>query len=118
MSQYAHQSRPAYPSEQPFSGGAQFHGRAGSPADSLAGKKHMQLSLAFGVIGIFFFPVVFGPLAIVQAGKAERLGEPSNAGRILGWFALGLSVLFLGLFFFGFYVGFMSSLQQSYGPPV
>jgi hypothetical protein len=71
MSQYARPAtRPAYPSEQPFGGGGLQHRGATPPVDSLAGKKHMQLSLAFGVIGIFFFPIIFGPLAIVQAGKA------------------------------------------------
>ncbi|TDK26488.1 hypothetical protein E2F48_04635 [Arthrobacter crusticola] len=92
MSQYAHPSRPAYPSEQPFSGGGQFYRGAGTPVDSLAGKKHMQLSLAFGFLS-FWLPIVFVPLALIQAGRAERLGEPSTAGKILAWTAVGYWIL-------------------------
>ncbi len=117
MSQYARQSRPAYPSEQPFSGGGLQY-RGGAPMDALAGRKHAQLSMAFGVLGIFFVPFVFAPLAIVQAGKAERLGEPSSAGRILGWVAIGYWVLVIGAVFLFFSLGLMAGMQQGYGTPV
>ena len=125
MSQYAHPGRPAYPSEQPFGAGGPPYRGGGSPIDAQAGKKHMQLSLAFGIIGIFFLPIVFAPLAIVQAGKAERLGEPSNAGRILGWAAIGYWVLVFGVVFLffslglmaGFNEGFNDGFNDSYAPP-
>jgi hypothetical protein len=123
MSQYAHQSRPAYPSEQPFSGGGQFHRRAGSPADSLAGKKHMQLSLAFGFLS-FFLPIVFVPLALIQAGRAERLGEPSTAGKILAWTAVGyyclmmIYVYVLYTFIFSQLPMLLDTVPPVYSPPV
>ncbi|MBJ2122411.1 hypothetical protein I6N91_15630 [Arthrobacter sp. MSA 4-2] len=122
MSQYAHQSRPAYPSEQPFGGGAQFYRGAGTPADSLAGKKHMQLSLAFGFLS-FFLPIVFVPLALIQAGRAERLGEPSTAGKILAWTAVGYWVLWTIYMFliYAFIASQLPMLLESvppvYGPP-
>ncbi|NKX55989.1 hypothetical protein HGG74_15880 [Arthrobacter sp. E918] len=49
------------------------------------GQKHAQTSLIFGIIGLFFLGVVFGPLAIVQANKAEALKQPATAGKVLGW---------------------------------
>lgn len=122
MSQYAHQSRPAYPSEQPFSGGGQFYRGAGTQADSLAGKKHMQLSLAFGFLS-FFLPIVFVPLALIQAGRAERLGEPSTAGKILAWTAVGYWVLWAIYMFliYAFIASQLPMLLESvppvYGPP-
>lgn len=124
MSQFAPQSRPAYPSEQPFAGGGLPFRGGGTPVDSLAGKKHAQLSLAFGVLAILFLPLVFAPLAIVQAGKAERLGEPSNAGRILGWVAICYWVLaiVLAVIFFSYVMSqlptLMGTIPPGYGPPV
>ncbi len=123
MSQYAHQSRPAYPSEQPFSGGGQVYRGAGTPADSLAGKKHMQLSLAFGFLS-FFLPIVFVPLALIQAGRAERLGEPSTAGKILAWTAVGYYCL-MAIYVYALYTFIFSQLPMLldtvppvYSPPV
>jgi hypothetical protein len=49
------------------------------------GQKHAQRSLIFGILGLFFLGVVFGPLAIVSANKAERLHIPATAGKVLGW---------------------------------
>lgn len=56
-------------------------------------------SLVLGIIGIFFLGIILGPLAIMQANKAERLGERSSAGRVLGWIAtaLGVAALIFGV---------------------
>lgn len=40
----------------------------------MEGMRHARLAAVFGVIGIFSLGVVFGPLAIMQAKKAEGLG--------------------------------------------
>jgi hypothetical protein len=122
MSQYARQSRPAYPSEQPFGGGGLQYRWGGSPIDALAGKKHMQLSLAFGFLS-FFLPIVFVPLALIQAGRAERLGEPSTAGKILAWTAVGYWILWMIYMFliYAFIASQLPMLLESvppvYGPP-
>ncbi|MHA7264388.1 hypothetical protein ACX80W_14415 [Arthrobacter sp. TMN-37] len=122
MSQYASRSRPPYPSEQPFGGAGLGYRGAGTPMDSLAGKKHMQLSLAFGFLS-FWFPIVFVPLALIQAGRAERLGEPSTAGRILAWAAVAYYCLMMiwGVIFYSFVISqlpmLMGTVPSGYGPP-
>jgi uncharacterized Tic20 family protein len=51
------------------------------------GAKAAMRSLAFGITGILVWGLgfVFGPLAIIFAHKAERLGVPATPGKVLGW---------------------------------
>lgn len=73
--------------------------------------KASQLSLVFGIIGLFFFGILFGPLALVQASKAERLGSAATAGRVLGWIGTVFGVL--GLIWFVFImIAFFSALAS------
>jgi hypothetical protein len=64
------------------------------------------------------------PLALIQAGRAERLGEPSNAGRILAWSAVAYCVLmaiyvfFLYAFIISQLPMIMESIPPVYAPPV
>lgn len=55
--------------------------------------KASQWSLVFGIIGLFVLGIVFGPLALVQANKAEKLGAAATAGKVLGWIATIIGVL-------------------------
>lgn len=87
MSQYQQN----YPNQGPG------YGFAGQSQNSAEGQKHAQLSLVFGIIGLFALGVVFGPLAIVQAGKAEKLHQPATAGKVLGWISTIFGIL--GLIF-------------------
>ncbi|WP_035780395.1 hypothetical protein [Arthrobacter sp. H14] len=64
----------------------------------MEGSKHAQTSLVFGIIGLFFLGIVFGPLAIVQAKKAEALNVPSSAGKILGWIDVVFGILSIIIF--------------------
>lgn len=50
------------------------------------------------VIGIFFFGVIFGPLAIRNAHKAEALGVRAPFGMVCGWIVLVLNGLNICLF--------------------
>ena len=52
-----------------------------------------HLSLVFGILGLFLLGIVFGPLAISQAAKAERLNKPAVAGKVLGWISLIFGIL-------------------------
>lgn len=75
------------------------------PNRILEGEKAAQLSLILGLVGLFVAGIVLGPLAIWQANKAEKLGVPATAGKVLGWVTTvlyGLAVLFgvLALIFF------------------
>jgi len=64
-------------------------------------KSKADYAMIFGVIGIFFFSLVFGILALVYAKKAEEMGADAKIGKILGWVDIGISVLsFLWLLLF------------------
>jgi hypothetical protein len=56
-------------------------------------KSKADYAMVFGLIGIFFFSLIFGILALVYAKKAEELGADAKVGKILGWVDIGLSML-------------------------
>ena len=71
-----------------------MQGYQGVPQGSAAqGQKHKTTALVLGIVGLFVLGIVLGPLAIWQAGKAERMGVKATAGKVLGWIALVGSVL-------------------------
>jgi hypothetical protein len=57
------------------------------------GQSHASNALVFGVIGIFILGIVFGPLALGQANKAESFGVPATAGKVLGAISLVFGIL-------------------------
>ncbi|MFI7744270.1 hypothetical protein [Kocuria rhizosphaericola] len=68
---------------------------------SAQGENHKRNSVILGVVGLFIFGIVLGPLALWQASKAEALGVKSTAGKVLGWIDLAFGVLGLFLVFGG-----------------
>ena len=75
------------------------------------GQRAGQLAIAFGVIGLFFnLGLIFGPLAIWQANRAESVGGVGLGGRVLGWVAIGLAIL-VTLFFIVYGVIIFTMLQ-------
>ena len=60
---------------------------------SVDADKAVTLSLVFGILGVVLMPIIFGPLALWQSGKAERLGKPATAGKVLGWIGTILGIL-------------------------
>lgn len=116
MSSYSTQNRAPYPSEQPFATPStrRSPGMMNSGSE-YEGKRAAQLSIAYGVLGMFLFWFVFGPLAISNANKAERLGEPAAGGRLLGWVAIILGVLALLVIvgYFMLFAAFMSSAFEN-----
>ncbi|MHA7305200.1 hypothetical protein ACX80E_08135 [Arthrobacter sp. TMN-49] len=48
------------------------------------GRSHRSSAFAMGIIGLFVFGIILGPLAISAAGKAEAHGVPAPGGKILG----------------------------------
>ncbi|WP_104167843.1 DUF4190 domain-containing protein [Arthrobacter sp. SX1312] len=96
-----------YPPNQPGSSpyqqtGSYPSGLYQSSYQTMEGEKAAQLSLILGLVGFFVAGIVLGPLAIWQARKAERLGVPATAGKVLGWIVTalyGLAILFGILFF-------------------
>lgn len=76
--------------------------------------KASQMSLIFGILSVVLLGIVFGPLAIWQASKAERLGAAATAGKVLGWVGTVLGAL--GLLWLVFViVMFMSAAASSAG---
>lgn len=59
----------------------------------MRGTKNARLALVFGIIGLFFFGLVFGPLAIWQASKADKFGVSAKGGFVLGWVVTILGVV-------------------------
>jgi hypothetical protein len=74
-----------------------MHAMGYSP-EYAAGKKLQETALLFGILGLFILGFVFGPLAIINANKAERMGFPATAGKVLGWISSVLSALGLVVF--------------------
>ena len=91
---------PYQPPVQPYGG----YPQPPYPPAYLEGQKFKETSLIFGVIGLFVLGFVFGPLAIINAKKAEERGFPATAGKVLGWISTALAiggVLFvIGLYIF------------------
>lgn len=82
-------------------GQAGQYGHYGNPQE---GQSAATTSLVLGIIGLFAFGIVLGPLAIFFAGKAERNGVPATAGKVLGWivtilWALGVVFIIFALVF-------------------
>ncbi|MCU1574922.1 MAG: hypothetical protein JWO93_3004 [Micrococcaceae bacterium] len=61
------------------------HEAQGAGVVSPEASKAKTISLVLGIIGLFLLGIVLGPIAIMQANKAERLGERATAGKVLGW---------------------------------
>jgi hypothetical protein len=86
-------------SEQPYGDFSYDDAQDGPPFffPDLEGEAFKSKATMFALIGIFFFGVVFGPLAIVNAGRAEALGVRATFGKVVGWLVAvlhGLSLFF------------------------
>ncbi|YCK81459.1 hypothetical protein M1D89_20690 [Arthrobacter sp. D3-18] len=57
----------------------------------LEGANFKSKATTYAIIGIFFLGIVFGPLAIRNAGRAEANGVPATFGKVAGWIVLVLS---------------------------
>lgn len=62
-------------------------------AQQVDAEKASQASLIWGILGLFVLPFVLGPIAIIQANKAERLGAAATVGKVLGWIDTVIGVL-------------------------
>jgi uncharacterized Tic20 family protein len=74
----------------------------GYDATSQEANSAATLSLVFGILAVVLFPIVFGPLAVWQAKKAERLGKPATAGKVLGWIGIVMAVVAVVVLVFAF----------------
>lgn len=60
--------------------------------------KAAQTSMILGIIGLFALGIILGPLAIMQAKKAERLGAAATVGKVTGWISTIFGVIGLLVF--------------------
>lgn len=72
------------------------------------GSKFKEKSVIFGVIGFFFFGIIFGPLAISNANKAEALHHSATLGKVLGWIDTIGGIIWI-LVWVLFFIGMSSS---------
>jgi len=63
---------------------------------SAEGQSKATAALVCGIIGLFVFGLILGPIAIVMANKAESLGVKATGGKVLGWIDLIFGVLVIG----------------------
>lgn len=104
MTEDPHDPRYEQPSQHgPHSGGyvppappAYGYDQVSADANSAA-----TLSLVLGILGIVILPIL-APFAIWQANKAEKLGKPATAGKVLGW--IGVAFLAIGVLVFLFFL--------------
>lgn len=61
----------------------------------MEGMRHARLATVFGLLSIFSLGILFGPLAIAQAKKAQAFGVPASEGKVLGWVGIGLFILWV-----------------------
>ena len=73
------------------------------------GSKFKEKSVIFGVIGFFFLGIVFGPLAISNAKKAEALHHSATVGKVLGWIDTIAGVVWIAVFLLIFIAAASSS---------
>ncbi|GAA2031653.1 hypothetical protein GCM10009720_09850 [Yaniella flava] len=66
------------------------------PPQNPEGQSASTTSLVLGIIGLFTFGIILGPLAIYFAVKAERNGVSATPGKVIGWIVTilhGLGIL-------------------------
>lgn len=68
------------------------------------GVSHRSNATVFGIIGLFVLGIVFGPLAIAQANKAEVFGVRATAGKVLGAISLVFTILWVLFIFLGGFI--------------
>lgn len=81
------------------------------PAEILEGEKLAKTSTILGIVSVLFLGLILGPIAIVKAARAEKLGVDSTVGKVTGW--LGtiwgaiyiLLVILYSLFFSALFAG-------------
>jgi predicted RNA-binding Zn-ribbon protein involved in translation (DUF1610 family) len=81
----------------PMRGSSRAAGARGRRAASSGGMGDGTKAIIFGVIGLLFCNIIFGPLAIVYGNKARQAGETGTgtAGIVLGIIDLVIFVLVL-----------------------
>jgi hypothetical protein len=92
---------PAYPSVQ-----------QNNSLEFMQGTKYKEKSLIFGFVGFFILGIVFGPLAIMNASKAEAMHHSATLGKVLGWVDTIAGILWIVVFVIMIIAGMSSSASR------
>lgn len=82
-------------------------------AEYMQGQKYKEKSLIFGILGFFFLGVVFGPLAIINANKAEAMHHSATIGKVLGWVSTIAAIVWIIVLAF-VVIGGIAASQSGY----
>lgn len=81
----------------------------------MQGLQHARDAVLLGALGILLLGVVFGPLALSQARKAEAYGVDATNGKVLAWIAIGwfcLQALFIIAYLIFFFTVALQMLRR------
>lgn len=84
----------------------------------LEGEKLAKTSTILGIVSVCFAGLILGPMAIVKAAKAEKLGVDSTVGKVTGWIgtiwgAIYILLMLLYVFFFAAIIAGMAASDSS-----
>ncbi len=81
------------------------YGYPGYPMMNPEGAQLAQTSMIFGILSLFLLGLIFGPIAIVKANRAEReFNTSATVGKVTGWIGTILAGLVVVYFIFIFFV--------------
>ncbi len=66
--------------------------------DMARGAQLAQTSMILGILSLFVVGIVLGPIAIVKAKQAEKLGGDAKVGKITGWIGAILGAVWIIIF--------------------
>lgn len=83
--------------------------------EQLEGEKLAKTSTIFGIVSLFFAGIIFGPLAIIKAAKAEKLGVDSTVGQVTGWIGaiMGALQVIVAIIYVIFFAAIFASYAES-----
>lgn len=56
------------------------------------GMRAKDNAVMYGLLGFFFLGIIFGPMALLSARKAEKHYGPATFGKVLGWLDILISI--------------------------
>lgn len=77
----------------------------------LEGEKLAKTSTILGIVSIYFAGLILGPMAIIKAAKAEKLGVDSTVGKVTGWLGVvfGTLTIVVSIFYAFFFAALFAA---------
>lgn len=107
---------------QPYQGQNQQYAQPGYPYPGYPmmhpeGAQLAQTSMIFGILSLFLLGLIFGPIAIVKANRAEReFNTSATVGKVTGWigtiFASFIVLYFVFIIVVGLSIGVSEGLYS------